>query len=139
MTGNEETAAPSPASSPEIDAYLATLPEDRRAALEQLRQTIRAAAPQAMEVISYSIPAFKYRGRPLVSFVAATSHLSFFVQSPAVMEAHREELAGYQTSKGTVRFTPDRPLPQALIASLVQARIAETDALVPTVKRRRGQ
>ena len=135
MSANDRSAPPTPPApaptstrSPEIDAYLAALPVDRRAALEQLRQTIRAAAPEAAEVISYSIPAFKYRGRPLVSFAAAARHLSFFVQSPGVMEAHRDELEGYDTSKGTIRFTADRPLPGDLVTKLVHARIAETDA-----------
>jgi len=95
----------------DVDALLATLPLEMRAALENLRRAIRAAAPDAEESISYGVPAFKYRRRPLVSFGAAKSHCSFYVQSPAVMEAHREELASYATSKGTVRFAPDAPLP----------------------------
>lgn len=115
-------------SSAEIDAYLSTLPEDRRAALEHLRQTIRASAPDAVEAISYGVPAFKYRGRPFVSFVAAAKHLSFFVQSPAVMDAHAADLAGFDTSKGTVRFTVDKPIPDDLVRKLVAARIAEIDA-----------
>ena len=116
------------ARSPEIDAYLATLPPAEASALEHLRQTIRAAAPEAVETISYAVPAFKYRGRPLVSFVAAKSHLSFFVQSPAVMDAHSADVAGYDTSKGTIRFTADRPLPDELVTKLVGARMAESDA-----------
>ena len=128
MSADDQTTTTGPARSPEIDAYLASLPEDRRTALEHLRDTIRAAAPDAVEAISYSIPAFKYRGRPLVSFVAATKHLSFFVQSPAVMEAHRGELEGYDTSAGTIRFTPDTPVPAELVTKLVQARMTETDA-----------
>jgi uncharacterized protein YdhG (YjbR/CyaY superfamily) len=112
----------------DVDAFLAALPLEMRAALENLRRAIRAAAPGAEESISYGVPAFKYRGRPLVSFGAAKSHCSFYVQSPAVMEAHREELASYDTSKGTVRFAPDAPLPDALVAKLVRARMAETDA-----------
>jgi uncharacterized protein YdhG (YjbR/CyaY superfamily) len=112
----------------DVDAFLAALPADTRAALENLRRAIRAATPGAEESINYGVPAFKYRGRPLVSFGAAKSHCSFYVQSPAVMEAHRDELASYGTSKGTVRFTPDAPLPDALIAKLVRARTAETDA-----------
>jgi uncharacterized protein YdhG (YjbR/CyaY superfamily) len=112
----------------DIDAFLAALPPEMRAALENLRRAIGAAAPGAEESISYGVPAFKYRGRPLVSFGAAKSHCSFYVQSPAVMEAHREELASYDTSKGTVRFAPDAPLPDALVAKLVMARMAETDA-----------
>jgi uncharacterized protein YdhG (YjbR/CyaY superfamily) len=112
----------------DVDAFLAALPAEMRAVLENLRRAIRVAAPDADESINYGVPAFKYRGRPLVSFGAAKGHCSFYVQSPAVMEAHRDELASYATSKGTVRFAPDAPLPDALVAKLVRARIAETDA-----------
>ena len=117
-----------PARSVEIDNVLAALPEDARTALEALRRTITAAAPEAVESISYGVPAFKYRGRPLVSFGAAKNHCSFYVQSPTVMEAHREELASFDTSKGTLRFTPGAPPPDALVTKLVRARMAETDA-----------
>ena len=117
---------PSPAS--EIDAFLARLPPEARAALEELRRTIAAAAPDAVEGIGYGVPAFKYRGRPLVSFGAGKSHCSFYVQSPAVMEAHQDELAGYDTARGTIRFPPAKPLPARLVTKLVKARIAETEA-----------
>jgi uncharacterized protein YdhG (YjbR/CyaY superfamily) len=117
-----------PSRSPEIDAFLATLPADVRDALEGLRRTIAAAAPDAVEAIAYGVPAFRYRGRPLVSFGAGKGHCAFYVQSPAVMEAHRAELEGYDTAKGTIRFASERPLPAALVAKLVQARVAETDA-----------
>jgi uncharacterized protein YdhG (YjbR/CyaY superfamily) len=119
---------PTPAASPEFDAFLAKLPDDQRAALEALRQAIRRAAPEAEEGLSYGVPAFKYRGRPLVSIGAAKGHCAFYVQSPAVMDAHATELAGYDTSKGTVRFQATEPLPDTLVAALVRARIAETDA-----------
>lgn len=122
--------------SAEIDAFLARQPEDVRAALESLRRTIAGAAPDAVEVIAYGVPAFKYRGRPFVSFGAGKSHCSFYVQSPALMEAHRDELAGYDTSKGTIRFTPDRPLPAALVTKLVKARMDETDAAGGSAARR---
>ena len=117
-----------PGRSAEIDAVLAALPEPEREALGALRDVIAAAAPEAVEAISYGVPAFKYRGRPLVSFAAARNHLSFFVQSPAVMEAHRDDVAGFDTSKGTIRFTPDKPIPEELVTRLVRARVAETDA-----------
>ena len=81
-----------------------------------------------MEGIGYGVPAFRYRGRPLVSFGAGKAHCSFYVQSPAVMETYRDELAGYDTAKGTIRFTPGTPLPARLVTKLVEARIAETDA-----------
>ena len=117
-----------PSRSPEIDAFLAALPADVQDALEGLRRTIAAAAPDAVEAIAYGVPAFRYRGRPLVSFGAGKGHCAFYVQSPAVMEAHRAELEGYDTGKGTIRFAPDRPLPAALVTTLVRARVAETDA-----------
>ena len=99
-----------------------------RTALEDLRQSIRAAAPEAEESISYGVPSFKYRERPLVSFGAGKNHCAFYVQSPAVMEAHQDELASYDTSKGTVRFAASKLLPEALVTKLVRARIAETEA-----------
>jgi uncharacterized protein YdhG (YjbR/CyaY superfamily) len=74
------------------------------------------------------VPAFRYRGRPLVLFGAGKGHCSFYVQSPAVMEAHRAALEGYDTAKGTIRFAPDRPPPAAIVTTLVLARGAETDA-----------
>ena len=117
-----------PSRSAEIDAFLAGLPEEMGDALEGLRRAIAAAAPDALEGIGYGVPAFRYRGRPLVSFGAGKHHASFYVQSPAVMDAHRDELARYDTAKGTIRFAPDEPLPARLVAKLVKARMAETDA-----------
>jgi uncharacterized protein YdhG (YjbR/CyaY superfamily) len=113
--------------SAEIDAHVATLPEDVRLALDALRQTIRSAAPEAVEAFSYGAPAFKYRGRPLVSYNAAKHHCSLYVMSPAVVVSHRDELGAFDTSKGTIRFTPDAPLPKALVTKLVRARMAETN------------
>jgi uncharacterized protein YdhG (YjbR/CyaY superfamily) len=117
-----------PARSAEVDAFLAAMPGDVRAALESLRRMIAAAAPDAVETINYGVPAFKCGGRPLVSFGAGKGHCSFYVQSPAVMDAHRDELGSYETSKGTIRFAPTEPLPEALVTKLVRARMAETDA-----------
>jgi uncharacterized protein YdhG (YjbR/CyaY superfamily) len=114
--------------SPEIDVFLTRVPDDARRALENLRAVIAAAAPEAVEAIAYGVPAFKYRGRPLVSFGAAKAHCAFYVQSPVLMDAHRDELAGYDTSKGTIRFLPSAPLPADLVTMLVRGRIAETDA-----------
>ena len=117
-----------PSGSDEVDTFLAGLAPEVRAALEDLRRTIAKAAPDAVEAISYGVPAFKYRGRPLVSFGAGKNHCSFYVQSPAVMDAHRDELAQFDTAKETIRFAPDKPLPAGLVTKLVQARLAETDA-----------
>jgi uncharacterized protein YdhG (YjbR/CyaY superfamily) len=107
-----------------IDQYLATVSEDKREALEKLRKTIKAAAPKAEECISYQMPAFRQNG-PLVSFGASSKHCAFYLMSSSILEAYRDELEGYDTSKGTIRFQPDKPLPAALVRKLVKARIAE--------------
>jgi uncharacterized protein YdhG (YjbR/CyaY superfamily) len=111
----------------DVEAFLARVPSDRRSALLELRQVIAEAAPDAVESVNYGVPAFKYRGRPLVSYGSGKTHCSFYVQSPAVMEAHHEDLDGYDTTKGTVHFTPESPLPAQLVQKLVKARLAETD------------
>jgi uncharacterized protein YdhG (YjbR/CyaY superfamily) len=107
-----------------IDEYLAPLASDKRTALEKLRKDIRAAAPGAEEVISYGIPAFRLGGRLLVGFGAAAKHCAFYPGSHPI-EAHRKDLAAYDTSKGTIRFPPNRPLPATLVRKLVKTRIAE--------------
>ena len=106
-----------------IDEYLAALSDDKRAALEKLRKAIKAAAPGAEECISYQLPAFRFDGRVLVWFGAAANHCAFY--PGAVVEAHKEDLKNYDTSKGTVRFQADKPLPVALVRKLVKTRIAE--------------
>jgi uncharacterized protein YdhG (YjbR/CyaY superfamily) len=108
-----------------IDDYLAACSDDKRAALEKLRKTIRAAAPKAEECISYHIPAFRLNGKLLVGFGAASKHCSFYPMSSATVAAHKQALKEYNTSKGTIRFEPDKPLPAALVRKLVKARIAE--------------
>ena len=110
-----------------IDGILAALPPDQRAALQQLRETIAKIAPDAVEAMSYGAPAFRYRDHPLVSYAAAKTHCAFYVMSPDVIVAHAADLAGFDTSKGTVRFTPEKPLPTDLVAKIVRARMAETD------------
>jgi uncharacterized protein YdhG (YjbR/CyaY superfamily) len=108
-----------------VDDYLAALPADQRAALEKLRKTIGATAPDAIEMISYQMPTFKLRGRVLVYYAAFKDHCSVFPASEAVMEALGEELKPYFSGKGTLRFTPDRPIPVALVKKIVKARIEE--------------
>ena len=111
----------------DVDAYLAGVPQDARTALEKLRALIRAAAPAATEVISYQMPAFRLQGRLLVAFAAFKNHCSLFPGS-SVMEAHKDELKGYDISKGTIRFPPGKPLPATLVKTLVKVRIAESEA-----------
>jgi uncharacterized protein YdhG (YjbR/CyaY superfamily) len=109
-----------------IDEYLGTLSEDKRAALEKLRKIIRAAAPKAEECISYQLAAFRQNGM-LVAFGATASHCAFYPMSSTTVEAHKDELKDYDTSKGTIRFQADKPLPAALVRKLVKARIAEIE------------
>ncbi len=108
-----------------IDEYLATLSRDKRTALEKLRNIIRAAAPKAEECISYRLAAFRLDGRPLVAFGASANHCAFYVMSSSTLTDYKDELEGYDTSKGTIRFQPDDPLPATLVRKLVKARIAE--------------
>jgi uncharacterized protein YdhG (YjbR/CyaY superfamily) len=112
----------------DVGEYLAALPEGPRATLEKLRATIKTAAPEAIEAISWGMPAFKYHGRPLVAYAAFKDHYSFFPMSTRFMEAHQKELDAYRTSKRTIRFAPDRPLPATLVKKLVKARLAENAA-----------
>jgi uncharacterized protein YdhG (YjbR/CyaY superfamily) len=106
-----------------IDEYLAALSDDQRAALERLRKAIHAAAPRVEECISYQLPAFRLDGKMLVWFGASAKHCAFY--PGAVVQGFKRELAGFETSKGTIRFQPDKPLPVALIRKLVKARIAQ--------------
>lgn len=110
------------------DDFLASLDEPARSALETLRRHIRAAAPDAEEYIGYGVPAFRQNGA-LVSYGAARAHLSFYVQSPAVMEQFAAELTGFKTSKGAVSFTAAKPIPATLVKKLVKARLRENEAL----------
>lgn len=107
-----------------IDEYLAPLSNEKRAALEKLRKDIKSAAPKAEECISYQVPSFRLFGRLLVSFGAATNHCAFYPGAYPI-EAHQDELKGYSTSKGTIRFSADKPLPATLVRKLVNSRIAE--------------
>ncbi len=111
----------------DIDEYLAVVPEPARSTLNKVRAAIRSAAPpEATEAITYRIPTFKYNGS-LVAFAAFSNHCSFFPMSLAVMDAFKNELKGFYTSKGTIRFPVDKPLPAALMKKLVKARLAEKE------------
>jgi uncharacterized protein YdhG (YjbR/CyaY superfamily) len=108
-----------------VDEYLAGVPKEARATLGKLRRTIKAAAPMASEVISYQMPMYKHHGM-VIGFAAFKNHCSIFPGS-AVMDAHKEELKRYETSKGTIRFPAGKPLPAALVKKLVKARIKENE------------
>jgi uncharacterized protein YdhG (YjbR/CyaY superfamily) len=109
-----------------IDEYVASVRPEQRAALQKLRQTIRAAVPSAKECISYGIPAFRVNGRSLVFIGAWADHCSFYPGSSATLNKFQKYLKDFATSKGTIRFTPDKPLPVTLVRKLVKARIVES-------------
>jgi uncharacterized protein YdhG (YjbR/CyaY superfamily) len=111
----------------DVEKYLAKVPSEPRATLEKLRKTIRAAAPKAVEVISYGVPTFKLDGRMLVSYAAFKDHCSFF-PGAAPIKAHEDDLKSYVTSKGTIRFPTSKPLPATLVKKLVKTRIEENEA-----------
>jgi uncharacterized protein YdhG (YjbR/CyaY superfamily) len=111
-----------------VEEYFAALPEPSRVALERLRRTIRRAAPDAEETISYQMPAFAQDGRTLVSYAAFKNHCSLFPTSTAVIAEHEEELRPFLAGKGTLRFDIEHPIPDELVAQLVEARIAENAA-----------
>jgi uncharacterized protein YdhG (YjbR/CyaY superfamily) len=106
-----------------VDDYIAAAPAEMRPGLELLRKLIRAAAPKGEEGISYGVPAYKYYGM-LIFFGAAKNHLALYGAVPPRFE---RELAAYDTSKGTIRLSPDRPIPAALVKKLVSARVAQNE------------
>jgi uncharacterized protein YdhG (YjbR/CyaY superfamily) len=108
-----------------IDEYLAGLSPENRAALQKLRRAIHAAAPGAEECISYGMPAFRVNGQLIAGFKASGNHCSFHPMSGETVGTLEKDLAGYETSKGTVRFPARDGLPAALVRKLVKTRIAE--------------
>ena len=126
-SGNRSSAAKGSGAPKTVDEYLARVPEPARRALNKIRAAIRSAVPpHATETISYRIPAFRYNG-VLVWFAAFSNHCSLF-PTAAVIEAFKKELKGFSTSKGTVHFPMDKPLPIALIKKLVKARVAQKES-----------
>ena len=115
-----------PAAKPRsIDEYLARATPSQRAVLERLRKAVHTAAPGAEEYIGYGLPGFKFKGRPLVYFGAWEKHCALYAASPAVQRKFQKELKGFAVSKGTIRFTPENPLPATLVTKLIRARITE--------------
>jgi uncharacterized protein YdhG (YjbR/CyaY superfamily) len=110
-----------------VDEYLAGVPDDdKRAALQKLRKTIKAALPRAEECISYGMPAFRYDGRVIAWYAAAKNHCSYY--PGGIPASCKDDVAKYETSKGTIRFQPDKSLPATLVKKLLKARIAANAA-----------
>jgi uncharacterized protein YdhG (YjbR/CyaY superfamily) len=107
------------------DDFLAQVSDAQRAALERLRRSVRVLYPDAEECMSYGLPAFRLNGRPFVAYGASAKHCAFYPMSPEVIDAHARDLAAFETSKGTIRFQPDHPIPKQLLKKLLAARAAE--------------
>ncbi len=117
-----------------IDAMLAAATPDQRLALQALRETIAAAAPAAEETISYAMPAFRYRGRALVSYSAFKNHCSLFPMGSELIESNPERFEGFAQAKGTLHFTPEHPIPVETVRWLVRERMRMIDAALSRIR-----
>jgi len=114
--------------SAEVDAYLAKISEPARSTLQKVRARIRSAAPRdATEILSYGIPTFRHNGRNVVAYAAFKNHCSLFPLQASLIDGMADELKNYRTSKGTLQFSLEKPLPAALLKKIVKARVAEND------------
>ena len=121
-----------------IDQYLAGVSDDKRAALQRLRETILGVIPTAEECISYGMPAFRYEGKVVVFLGAAANHCAFY--PGGMVNEFADELEAFETSKGTIRFQPDHPLPAALVRKIVKAAVARNAKRKPkSTSKRRGK
>lgn len=118
-------------SSQEIDAYLAKVEEPKRATLQKLRETIRDILPQAEEVISYGMPAFRLNGTVVAGFAAFKNHLAYLPHNGSVLAELQKELTGYESTKGSLHFPIDKPLPKTLVKKLIAARLRQVKPKQP--------
>jgi uncharacterized protein YdhG (YjbR/CyaY superfamily) len=123
-SGSRSSAANGNGAPKNVDEYFAGVPEPARSTLNKVRAAIRSVVPpETTEIISYGIPAFKHK-RVLVWYAAFSNHCSLF-PTASIIEAFKDELKGYSTSKGTIQFPVDKPLPMALVRRVVKARVAQ--------------
>lgn len=111
----------------DVDAYLEALPDTRRAALERVRSIVHRSLPEVEEGRSYGMPAFRYRGRPLLAFAATRQHLGLYPCSGWVVDQVREELSDFSLSSGAIRFTEDHPVPEAVLQRMLTLRRQEIE------------
>ena len=111
----------------EIDKYLADIEEPKRATLQALRQTIRDLLPDAEEVISYGMPAFRRNGKVIAGFAAFKNHLAYLPHSGSVLKELGDDLAGYTSTEGSLHFAIDKSLPKALVKKLIAARLRQVN------------
>jgi uncharacterized protein YdhG (YjbR/CyaY superfamily) len=116
------------AQDPRIDAYLAALPADQRETLQRLRSQIARLLPTASETISYGMPAFALDGRAIVWYAGWKKHCTIYPLTDSFLKAHAQELEGYGRTKGSLHFTPQQPLSEALVEQLVRERLADVEA-----------
>jgi uncharacterized protein YdhG (YjbR/CyaY superfamily) len=116
-----------------VDQYLRALPDDQRAALEKVRAQIKSAAPKAEEHVAYGLVGFKVDGRPLIYIGAAKNHCALY--GARADDALAAELKGFKQSKGTIQFTPDKPIPAAVVKGIVKARLAALKERVAAKKK----
>jgi len=109
----------------EIDDYLASVEEPKRSTLEALRRSILGVVPDAEQCLSYGVPAFKVQGRAIAGFAAFTNHLSYLPHSGSVLDELGADIAGYRSTKGSLHFAVDEPLPDVLVRRLVEARMRQ--------------
>jgi uncharacterized protein YdhG (YjbR/CyaY superfamily) len=111
-----------------IDEYLQMIPEDQRALLGAVRDQINKQGPEVEETISYNMPTFKLRSKPLIHIAAWKKHCSFYPITDAVVEAYAESLAGFKHTKGSLHFTTKQPIPQDVLEAMIQDRVADHEA-----------
>jgi len=112
----------------DVEEYLARVPEPARSTLEKVRGMIRSSVPKdTTEILSYGMPTFRHNGRNIVAYAAFKNHCSLFPLQASLIDDMKEELKAYRTSKGTLQFAVDKPLPAGLLKKMVKARLAEND------------
>jgi uncharacterized protein YdhG (YjbR/CyaY superfamily) len=123
----------------EVEDFLATLPDDRRAALQHLRELTQKTCPAAIEGFGYGMPGYKYRGRPLIYFSSFKKHMSIFAVGYEGINRHRPELANYEIRAGTIHFQAEKPLPDRLVKTMISERMADIDAALDAAAKRRSK